>query len=45
MEAPCVCDCGKVFDLDKGNACDICGTVYCTECLKEHWGICDKCKD
>jgi hypothetical protein len=45
MEEPCVCDCGKVFDLNYGNACVRCGRVYCKKCLKENFGICYRCKD
>lgn len=42
-EAPCVCDCGEIFELDEGNGCECCGTVYCTECLPEHLTPCSKC--
>jgi hypothetical protein len=44
MEAPCVCECGNVFDLDRGNPCKGCHQTHCKKCVKEPWTKCPKCK-
>ena len=44
MEAPCMCDCGAWFDLDKGNPCGSCPTILCEDCITEPHSDCPKCK-
>lgn len=44
LEMPVQCDCGKIFDLEKGHACRKCCTVSCVKCLKTHFGLCKYCK-
>jgi hypothetical protein len=44
MDAPCLCDqCGKWFDLERGNGCRGCKTVYCPKCVKEPFALCRSC--
>jgi hypothetical protein len=43
MEAPCVCDCGIIFDLDDGNGCGKCNKVLCKKCITEPFVLCPLC--
>lgn len=44
MDMPCQCDCGKWFDLNDGNPCDLCNKIYCNSCLESPFDTCGRCK-
>ena len=41
---PCECSCGTWFDLNDGNSCGECNTIFCTECVEEPFDTCERCE-
>lgn len=41
---PVRCDCGEWFDLLDGNGCGTCKKVFCCNCVKEPFDLCENCQ-
>ncbi len=42
---PCHCTCGRMFDLNDGNPCGECKTIFCEDCLEEPFDTCKGCSN